>query len=142
LLTQAPTPLPDDGDDIVASTRAAIAAGFTPFHVPEQPDALVAALADLPARPGERAVWIGTIPEERTYRAVHAALQARGIALNDPEQHWPYFHDFVRLSPAEEAAVLDLARAAAARLDTPFLSLDIAQREDGRWIVIEPGDPQ
>lgn len=268
LLTQAPASLPDDGDDIVASTRAAIAAGFTPFHLPPGPDHrdLAAALAGLaPRSTRERAVWVGTIPEEATYRAVHAALGARGIALvNDPEQHlqvmefdrayprlrgltpasvvvtdlaqadeaaevvglpafvkgavlsrkhmgwrhcvaasvpelreriaallrssfhargrvivralarlrhhtvaatdvpiareyrvflhrgeplghgyyWPYFHDFVALTAAEEAEVLGLARTAAARLDAPLLSLDIAQRDDGGWIVIEPGDPQ
>jgi hypothetical protein len=56
--------------------------------------------------------------------------------------YWPYFHEFVALSPAEEAEVLALARRAAARLDAPLLSLDIAQLDSGAWIVIEPGDPQ
>nr|WP_276604716.1 ATP-grasp domain-containing protein [Nannocystis sp. RBIL2] len=255
LLTQAPDPPPEDGDDIVASTRAAIAAGFNSLHLPPDADhrgdllSPIAALAMRPVR--EPAVWIGTIPEPATYRAVYAALRARGVDLvNDPDAHlqvmefdrayprlegltptsvvvtdlsdveaaaavvglpafvkgavlsrkhlgwrhcvattipelrervaavlrssfhsrgraivrtlaplrhhrvaatdvpiahgyyWPYFHEFVALSPAEEAEVLALARHAAARLDAPLLSLDIAQLESGAWIVIEPGDPQ
>lgn len=269
LLTQAPDPLPDDGDDIVASTRAALAAGFTALQLPPEPDHsgdLLTPIRQLAPRSlREPAVWIGTIPEAATYRAVYAALHERGIDLvNDPEQHlqvlefdrayprladltprsvvvtdlgqvdaaaelvglpafvkgavlsrkhlgwrhcvaasvpelrervaavlrspfhargraivrtlaplrhhrvaatdvpiareyrvflhrgeplghgyyWPYFHEFVALAPAEEAAVLALARRAAARLDAPLLSLDIAQLETGEWTVIEPGDPQ
>ena len=34
LLSQAPEPLPDDGDDIVASTRAAAAAGWEVIPIP------------------------------------------------------------------------------------------------------------
>nr|WP_276598989.1 ATP-grasp domain-containing protein [Nannocystis sp. SCPEA4] len=269
LLTQAPDPLPDDGDDIVASTRAALVAGFTALHLPPDADHrgdLLTPIAELAVRERrEPAVWVGTIPEPATYRAVYAVLRDRGVDLvNDPDQHlgvmefdrayprladltprsvvvteldqveaaaatvglpafvkgavlsrkhlgwrhciattlpelrervaavlrspyhargraivrtlaplrhhrvaatdvpiareyrvflhrgeplahgyyWPYFHDFVALSPAEEAEVLGLARRAAARLDAPLLSLDIAQLESGAWIVIEPGDPQ
>lgn len=269
LLTQAPDPLPEDGDDIVASTRAALAAGFRRVTLPPEADhrgdllAPVRALA-VRARP-ELAVWVGTIPEEATYRALHGGLRERGVRMvNDPEQHlaamefdrayprlgdltprtvvvtrpeqaaeaaravglpafvkgavlsrkhlgwrhcvaatvdelgeriaallrspyhsrgrvlvrelvrlrhhtvaatdvpvareyrvflhrgeplahgyyWPYFHEFVALRPDEEAAVLDLAREAAARVPTPLLSLDIGQLEGGRWTVIETGDPQ
>jgi hypothetical protein len=90
LLTQAPGPPPEDGDDIVASTRAALAAGFDSLHLPPDADhrgdllSPIAALATRPVR--EPAVWIGTIPEPATYRAVYAALRARGIDLvNDPD---------------------------------------------------------
>jgi hypothetical protein len=38
LLSQAPDPPPEDGDDIVASTRAAVAAGFTALHLPTDAD--------------------------------------------------------------------------------------------------------
>lgn len=38
--------------------------------------------------------------------------------------------------------MLALARQAAARLAAPLVSLDIGQLADGRWIVIEAGDPQ
>jgi hypothetical protein len=269
LLTQAPDPLPEDGDDIVASTRAALAAGFTRVTLPPEADHsgdLLAPVRALAARNRrELAVWVGTIPEVSTYRSLHAALAERGISMvNDPEQHltalefdrayplladltplttvvtdpaqaaeaaeivglpafikgavlsrkhlgwrhcvaatvdelreriaallrspyhsrgrvlvrrlaalrhhkvaatdvpvareyrvflhrgeplahgyyWPYFHEFVALRPDEEAAVLALAREAAARVPTPLLSLDIGQLEDGSWTVIETGDPQ
>lgn len=269
LLTQAPDPPPEDGDDIVASTRAAIAAGFVPVRLPPEADHRGDLLAPLRAlatraRP-ELAVWVGTIPEASTYRAVHAALRERGVVMvNDPEQHlelmefdrayarlagltptstvvtrpeqaedaaalvglpafvkgavlsrkhlgwshcvaatvpelreriaallrspfhargrvivrtlaplrhhtvaatdipigreyrvflhrgeplahgyyWPYFHSQMSLGAGEEAAVLACAREAAARLSAPLVSLDIGQLEDGRWIVIEAGDPQ
>jgi hypothetical protein len=45
------------------------------------------------------------------------------------------------LTSEEEAAVLGLARTAA-RIGTPFVSVDIGQLEDGHWIVIESGDAQ
>lgn len=268
LLTQAPDPLPEDGDDIVASTRAAREAGFSCVHLPVEADHrgdLLGAIAAGVPRGPDVAVWVGTIPEEATYRAVHAALAERGVRMvNDPEAHlqvlefdrayprligltprsvvvtrpeqaeeaaaavglpafvkgavlsrkhlgwrhcvasdvaelreriagvlrspyhargravvrelvrlrhhrvaatevpigreyrvflyrgeplgwgyyWPYYHEFVALKPAEETAVLALARTAAQRLTTPLVSLDIAQLEDGSWIVIEAGDPQ
>lgn len=268
LLTQAPEPLPDDGDDIVASTRAAREAGFRCVHLPVEVDHrgdLVGAIREGVPRGADVAVWVGTIPEEATYRAVHAALAERGVRMvNDPEEHlrvmefdrgypriadmtprsvvvtrpeqaeeaaaavglpafvkgavlsrkhlgwrhcvagdvaelrerivgvlrspyhargravvrelvrlrhhkvaatdvpigreyrvflhrgepighgyyWPYFHEFVALAAAEEAEVLALARRAAERLETPLVSLDIGQREDGAWVVIEAGDPQ
>ncbi|MFY0537909.1 ATP-grasp domain-containing protein [Nannocystis pusilla] len=97
-------------------------------------------------RPGDRAdarslrhhrVAATDVPIAREYRVF--------LYRGEPLAHgyyWPYFHDFVALSPAEEAEVLALARRAAARLDAPLLSLDIAQLESGAWIVIEPGDPQ
>jgi hypothetical protein len=269
LLTQAPDPLPADGDDIVASTRAALAAGFRRVTLPSEADHRGDLLAPVRAletrtRP-ELAVWVGTIPEEATYRSLHAALAERKICMvNDPEQHlaamefdrayplladltprtvvvthpeqaaeaaaavglpafikgavlsrkhlgwrhcvaatvdelreriaallrspyhsrgrvlvrelvalrhhevaatdvpvareyrlflhrgeplargyyWPYWHEFIALNPDEEAAVTQLAREAAARLPTPLLSLDIGQLADGRWTVIETGDPQ
>ncbi|MBZ5709499.1 hypothetical protein [Nannocystis pusilla] len=92
LLTQAPDPLPDDGDDIVASTRAARLAGFTALHLPPDADHrgdLLAPIAELAVRERrEPAVWVGTIPEPATYRAVYAALRDRGVDLvNDPDQH-------------------------------------------------------
>ncbi len=269
LLTQAPEPPPQDGDDIIASTRAAVAAGFSPVRLPLEADHRGDLLGPLRAleprgRP-ELAVWVGTIPAEATYRAVHAALAARGVRMvNDPEQHlelmefdrayprladltpasfvvtrveqaeeaaarvglpafvkgavlsrkhlgwshcvaatveelreriaallrspfhargrvivrtlaplrhhrvaatdvpigreyrvflhrgeplahgyyWPYWHEQMALGTGDEAAVLALARTAAARLSAPLVSLDIGQLEDGRWIVVEAGDPQ
>jgi hypothetical protein len=43
---------------------------------------------------------------------------------------------------AEEAEMSALAVEAARRLDVPYVSIDVAQRDDGRFVVVEPGDPQ
>ncbi|MBX7218460.1 MAG: ATP-grasp domain-containing protein [Blastocatellia bacterium] len=43
---------------------------------------------------------------------------------------------------AEEVAALAVARTAAARLQVPFLVVDVAQTQEGRWIVIECNDGQ
>jgi ATP-grasp domain, R2K clade family 3 len=45
-------------------------------------------------------------------------------------------------SPAERRAALELATEAARRIDVPFLVIDVAQRSDGRWLVIECNDGQ
>lgn len=269
VVSQAPLPLSDHGDDIVASTRAALASGFNLMSLPPallRPEEVAEALADVPARPApEPAIWIGTIPDESVYRAVFSALAQRNVhLLNDPEAHleifefdraypkiadltarsrvitdlaqiddairdlglpvfikgsllsrkhsgwracvadtaddlrrlaasllrqrylsrgravvrellplrrftvpasdfpvgrefrvfllrgeplahgyyWPYTGDWAALSPAEEAAVLDLARRAARRFAAPLVALDVGQLEDMSWRVIETGDPQ
>ncbi|MBD1911855.1 MULTISPECIES: ATP-grasp domain-containing protein [unclassified Leptolyngbya] len=46
------------------------------------------------------------------------------------------------LSVADEVAMLDCAIAAAQRLSTPLVTLDMAQQVDNTWIVIETSDPQ
>ncbi len=56
--------------------------------------------------------------------------------------YWPYLLEFERLDPDEEAAMLAVARRAAAQMPTPWLSVDIGQLVDGGWILIETGDPQ
>lgn len=38
--------------------------------------------------------------------------------------------------------MLALAGEAARRLRVPFLVVDIAQREDGRWLIVECNDAQ
>lgn len=43
---------------------------------------------------------------------------------------------------AERAAATALATEAARRMDVPFLVVDVAQRTDGRWVVIECNDAQ
>jgi hypothetical protein len=103
----------------------------SPFH--SRGRAIVRTLAPL----RHHRVAATDVPIAREYRVF--------LYRGEPLAHgyyWPYFHDFVALSPAEEAELLTLARRAAARLDPPLLSLDIAQLESGAWIVIEPGDPQ
>lgn len=269
IVSQAPNPLPDDGDDIIASTRHALANGFELVNLPTalmHVHEVAPALADVaPYSTPQPAIWIGTIPEEPIYRAVFAELGQRNIQLlNDPEAHldvfefdraypriadltapsvviddpsqltaaiqrvglpafikgallsrkhsgwracvadtigdaeiltkkllrqrylsrgrvivrallplrrftvpasefpvgrefrvfllrgeplahgyyWPYTGDWAALTPAEEFALLTLARTAAARFTTPLIALDIGQLEDFTWRIIETGDPQ
>ncbi len=46
------------------------------------------------------------------------------------------------LTAEERGPALDVAREAARRVDVPFLVVDVAQRIDGAWIVIECNDGQ
>lgn len=77
------------------------------------------------------------LPAGREYRVFLYGGEVMGHGF-----YWPYLLDFHALAPEEEQAVLDLARTAASRLPTPWVSVDIAQRDDGRWILLETGDPQ
>ena len=65
LVSQAPCPLPDDGDDIIASTRHALAHGFTRISLPPALmtiDEVHQSLADTtPRHASEPAIWIGTM---------------------------------------------------------------------------------
>lgn len=56
--------------------------------------------------------------------------------------YWPEEGALAILAPGEQGRVEALACEAAQRLRVPFLAVDIAQKEDGNWIVIETGDPQ
>ncbi|HWB60283.1 MAG TPA: ATP-grasp domain-containing protein [Chthoniobacteraceae bacterium] len=56
--------------------------------------------------------------------------------------YWEGDDPLKELSKAEQAAVESLAREAAARLEVPYITVDIGQKEDGDWIVIETGDAQ
>lgn len=96
IVSQAPVPLSDEGDDILASTRAALAAGFDLVSLPPallRADEVAPALAEVPPHPTlEPAIWIGTIPDESVYRAVYQRLLQRNIQLlNDPEAHLEIF---------------------------------------------------
>lgn len=127
VVSQAPRPLfAADGDDIVASTRAAVAAGFELVSLPPallRVDEVAPALTDVQVqvRPPS-AVWVGTIPEEAVYRAVDAGLRARNITLvNDPEAHLRVF-EFDRAYPkladltARTVVIRSPAEVLAARL--------------------------
>ncbi len=46
------------------------------------------------------------------------------------------------LSQAEEHAVHTLAVEVSRRLNVPYIAVDVAQRQDGSWCVIEVGDAQ
>lgn len=44
------------------------------------------------------------------------------------------------VAPPPPAAAVDAAIAAATRLDSPFLAIDLAERDDGEWICLESND--
>lgn len=46
------------------------------------------------------------------------------------------------LNPGERAKVVALAEEASQRLGVPFVAIDIGQKEDDNWVVIEAGDAQ
>jgi hypothetical protein len=54
-------------------------------------------------------------------------------------QYWATDYNWSR---SEEIAALNVARTAAARLNLPFVAIDVAQTSDGAWIVIECNDAQ
>jgi hypothetical protein len=56
--------------------------------------------------------------------------------------YWLYEFLFPPLTPEEERAMLALAVEGARRLGVPYVSLDLGQLEDGRFVIVEPGDPQ
>jgi hypothetical protein len=83
-------------------------------------------------RTGERGV-----PQAREYRVF--VLNNAALSLGP---YWPGEDELSALSPDERAEVVRLATAAARRVGTPFLAVDVAQKEDGGWVVIEVGDGQ
>lgn len=56
----------------------------------------------------------------------------------------PYWQGFAnyRWSNTEREECLKVAQSAASRIDCPFLVVDMAQTQDGQWIVIECNDGQ
>jgi hypothetical protein len=55
----------------------------------------------------------------------------------------PYWMDeHYELTAPERSAALALGSEAARRLNVTFLVVDLAQRADGKWIVIECNDGQ
>jgi hypothetical protein len=54
-------------------------------------------------------------------------------------QYWATDYNWSR---TEEIAALNIARTAAARLNLPFVTIDVAQTIAGEWIVIECNDAQ
>jgi hypothetical protein len=56
--------------------------------------------------------------------------------------YWPFGDPFGPLTAEELEQVRGLAREAARRLSVPLLAVDVAQAEDGSWLIIEVGDPQ
>jgi hypothetical protein len=56
--------------------------------------------------------------------------------------YWLYLTLFPPLQPDEEQAMCALVVEAARRLQVPFVSIDVAQKQDGSFVIVEPGDPQ
>ncbi len=56
--------------------------------------------------------------------------------------YWDERADPFPLTSADRRAQTELALEAARRVGAPFLAVDLAQRADGAWIVIEVGDGQ
>ena len=56
--------------------------------------------------------------------------------------YWQGDDELQCLTKDERCAVEGLARQAATRLDVPLVVVDVGQAEDGRWWVVETGDPQ
>jgi hypothetical protein len=56
--------------------------------------------------------------------------------------YWDEYRDAFPLTAADDADIRALSIEAARRIGTPFISADIGQLEDGRWIVIEVSDGQ
>lgn len=56
-------------------------------------------------------------------------------------QYW-FQGKHYELSKVERHSCLKVAEEAANRVDVPFLVVDVAQRENGQWIVIECNDAQ
>ncbi len=56
--------------------------------------------------------------------------------------YWEGDDELRDLSKDEQIRVLELAQEASRHLEVPFVAIDIGQKEDGDWIVIESGDAQ
>lgn len=79
----------------------------------------------------------GDFPMGREYRLF--LLNGQVLACG---YYWEGDDPLKNLSASELTLVEGLARTAASRLPSPYVAVDIGQREDGEWTVIETGDPQ
>lgn len=111
--------------------------------------ALVTALFELEARTRGRVIV------RELARLRHARVSAQGFPFGREFRvfilrgeivgdgyYWEGDDPLRTLTVSERRIVLDLATVAAARLAVPYVAVDVGQREDGRWIVIETGDAQ
>lgn len=79
----------------------------------------------------------GGFPLGREYRVF--LYQGQVLARS---YYWDEHADPFPLTAADAAAIDSLAQEAARRVGTPFIAVDVAQRADNVWIVIEVGDAQ
>ncbi len=76
-------------------------------------------------------------PPAREFRLVIYRKQIVALGF-----YWPWLLDFADLQEGEPETLFELAKEAAIRVPAPYVSVDVGQLEDGRWVVIEMGDPQ
>lgn len=79
----------------------------------------------------------GDFPLGREFRAF--LLDGESLALGF---YWPHADEGARLDEGERRIVEALAQTAARRLPARFVAVDVGQLENGKWTVIETGDPQ
>jgi glutathione synthase/RimK-type ligase-like ATP-grasp enzyme len=79
----------------------------------------------------------GDFPVGREYRVFLWQNNIVGMGY-----YWDDNDELSPLTPTEEVLVRQLAQTASSRLQVPFVAVDIGQKTDGEWIVIETGDPQ
>lgn len=153
VVSQAALPLVNEGDDIAASTRAAVAAGFELVSLPValmSAGEVTPALAELTMRASRTpAVWVGTIPDESVYRAVYDQLRARNVWLiNDPEAHLDVFEfdrAYPRLADLTARTVVvttvDQVAGAVAVVGLPaFLKGALLSRKHSGWAACVAND--
>lgn len=76
-------------------------------------------------------------PPAREFRVVLYRKQIIACAF-----YWPWLLDFAEIDEDEAQEIFEIAQAAAERIPTPYICVDVGQLEDDRWTVIEVGDPQ
>jgi hypothetical protein len=79
----------------------------------------------------------GDFPVGREYRVFLWQNHIVGMGY-----YWDDNDALSPLTPDEETTVRQLAQTASSRLQVPFVGVDIGQKTNGEWIVIETGDPQ
>lgn len=79
----------------------------------------------------------GDFPRSREYRLFVYQHQILAVGY-----YWDEFEDEFELTTTDRSSLHELAIAAAARVNIPYLIIDIGQLATGDWIVIEVGDAQ
>ena len=89
---------------------------------------------------------LAKLRHSRTHNDFPLGREYRVFVLNNQilslGYYWPGADALAALSHGEQQSVRELTLQAAQRLGVPYIAVDIGQREDLRWIVIEVGDAQ
>ncbi|MBC8109860.1 MAG: ATP-grasp domain-containing protein [Verrucomicrobia bacterium] len=76
-------------------------------------------------------------PQGREYRIF--LLENEVLAYS---YYWDKNDSLSKISLDEEKIILDLAKTASSKINTPYIAVDIGQKTSGEWVVIEVGDAQ